>query len=173
MKNILVPTDFSPLANSASEYALKIAQKAKAEIHFLHIQFTPVDWVKLDLEKEKNYPETLKQIGHAKHELSQWEKKAEDLGLKVRTFLTFDAGRDEIIKHVSNFHHDFVVMGSHGASGARETFMGSTAQKIIRNATAPVLVIKEKPPRFPMKSIVFASSFDVGLLRNFYIFCSH
>ena len=100
MKNILVPTDFSPLADSASEYALKIAEKAKAEIHFLHIQFTPVDWVKLDKEKEKNYPETLKQIGHAKNELHQWEKRAEDLGLKVRTFLTFDAGRDEIIKQL-------------------------------------------------------------------------
>ncbi len=168
MKNILVPTDFSPLANNACEYALKIAQKAKAEIHFLHIQSTPVDWVKLDKEKEKNYPDTQKQIGHAKHELTQLEKRAEDLGLKVRTFLTFDAGRDEITKHVSNYHHDFVVMGSHGASGARETFMGSNAQKIIRHATAPVLVVKEKPPRFPMKSIVFASSFEEDVKEHFH-----
>ncbi|MDZ7846529.1 MAG: universal stress protein [Owenweeksia sp.] len=53
MKNILVPTDFSPLADAAGEYALKLAAKAKAEIHFLHIQFTPVDWVKLDKEKRK------------------------------------------------------------------------------------------------------------------------
>lgn len=167
MKNILVPTDFSPLANSASEYALKIAEKAKAEIHFLHIQFTPVDWVKLDKEKEKNYPETLKQIGHAKNELNKWEKRAEDLGLKVRTFLTYDAGREEIIKHVSNYHHDFVVMGSHGASGARETFIGSNAQKIIRNAVAPVLVIKEQPPRFPLKDIVFASGFEEDVQEQF------
>ena len=168
MKNILVPTDFSPLANSASEYALKIAQKAKAEIHFLHILWTPVDWVKLDLEKEKNYPETLKQIGHAKNELNQWKKQAEDLRLKVRIIITFDTGRDEIIKHVSSYHHDFVVMGSHGASGARETFIGSNAQKIIRNATVPVLVIKEKPPRFPMKSIVFASSFEEDVKEHFH-----
>lgn len=167
MKNILVPTDFSSLANNACEYALKIAQKANAEIHFLHIQSTPVDWVKLDKEKEKNYPETLKQIGHAKNELKQWERQAEDQGLKVRTFLTFDAGRDEIIKHVSNYHHDFVVMGSHGASGAKETFMGSNAQKIIRYATAPVLVIKEEPPQFPMKNIVFASNFEEDVMEQF------
>ncbi len=167
MKNILVPTDFSPMANAACEYALKIAQKAKSEIHFLHIQFTPVEWVKLDKEKEENYPEILKQIGHAKNELNQWKRTAEKLGVKVSTFLTFDAGRDEIIKHVGNYHHDFVVMGSHGASGARETFMGSNAQKIIRYATAPVLVIKDKPPQFPMKSIVFASNFEEDVKGEF------
>ena len=167
MKNILVPTDFSPIANEACEYALKIAEKAKAEIHFLHIQFTPIDWVKLDKEKEKNYPDTLKQIGHANNELSKWKKRGEDLGLKVRTFITYDVGRDEIIKHVSSYHHDFVVMGSHGASGARETFIGSTAQKIIRNAAAPVLVIKEKAPLFPMKNIVFASGFEEDMQDQF------
>lgn len=167
MKNLLVPTDFSPLANNACEYALKIAQKAKAEIHFLHIQFTPVNWIKLDKEKEKNYPDTLEQIGQAKNKLDQWEKRAEEFGLKVRTFLTFDTGRDEIIKHVSNYHHDFVVMGSHGASGVQEVFMGSNAQKIIRYAAAPVLVIKEKPPQFPMKSIVFASSFEEDVKEEF------
>ncbi len=167
MKNILVPTDFSPPANAAGEYALKLAKKVHAEIHFLHIQATSIDWVKLDKEKEKNYPETLKQIGYAKHELNQWEKRAEDLGLKVRTFLTYDAGREEIIKHVSNYHHDFVVMGSHGASGARETFIGSNAQKIIRNAVAPVLVIKEQPPQFPLKDIVFASGFEEDVQEQF------
>ena len=64
-------------------------------------------------------------------------------------------------------HHDFVVMGSHGASGARETFIGSTAQKIIRNAAAPVLVIKEKAPPFPMKNIVYASDFDEDMMEQF------
>lgn len=167
MKNILVPTDFSPIANKASEYALKIAEMANAEIHFLHIQSTPVDWLKLDKEKEKNYPETLEQIGHAKNELNSWEKRAKDMGLKVRTFITYDAGQGEIINHVSNYHHDFVVMGSHGASGVQETFVGSNAQKIIRYAAAPVLVIKENPPQFPLKDIVFASSFEEDVQEQF------
>ena len=79
MKNILVTTDFSSLSNQASEYAIRIAEKANAEIHFLHIQQTLVDWVQLDKEKEKNYPQTLKEIGHAKGELKKWEKKAKKL----------------------------------------------------------------------------------------------
>ena len=167
MKNILVPTDFSPVSEQACAYALKIAEQAKAEIHFLHIQYTPVEWVLLDKEKEKNFPETLKQIGLARHELKKWEKRAKSLGLPVKKFLIFDVGREEIIKHVSGYHHDFVIMGSHGASGVRETFMGSTAQKIIRHATAPVLVLKESIPDFPMKHIVFASDFEEDVMDYF------
>lgn len=56
MKKILVPTDFSDCANASSEYAIRLAKKMNAEIHFLHLQFTPVDWVKLSKEKEKLYP---------------------------------------------------------------------------------------------------------------------
>ena len=60
MKNILVPTDFSETANRAADIAIAIAEKSGAEIHFLHLQITPVPWVKLDKEKEQRFPETLK-----------------------------------------------------------------------------------------------------------------
>ncbi|MDZ7846528.1 MAG: universal stress protein [Owenweeksia sp.] len=109
----------------------------------------------------------MKQIGHAKGELNKWEKRAEDVGLQVRTFLIFDVGRDEIIKHVSSYDHDFIVMGSRGATGARETFIGSNTQKIIRHAAAPVLVIKDEQPQFPIKEIVFASGFEEDVQDQF------
>lgn len=167
MENILVTTDFSPLSDQASEYALEVARKANAEIHFLHIQFTPVEWVQLDKKKEKRFPETLKEIAYARNELKKWEKRARDIGLPVETFLIFDAGRDEIIRHISSYQHDFVVMASHGASGMRETFIGSNAQKIIRNATAPVLVLKKTASIFPMQNIVFASDFEEDVMECF------
>jgi len=50
-------------------------------------------------------------------------------------------------------------MGSHGASGAKELFVGSNAQKVLRDATVPVLIIKEKS-QWPFNNIVFASSFE-------------
>ncbi len=159
MKNILVPTDFSDTANRAAEIAIDIAEKANAEIHFLHLQVTPVEWVKLDKRKEKRYPDTLKQIGHVRGELHKWVKKAEERGLIAKDFLVFDVSRDEILKHIPHHHHDFVIMGSHGASGAKELLIGSNAQKILRHATVPILVVKEQST-WPMQNIVFASSFD-------------
>ena len=62
MKNILVPTDFSENCNKAAELGITMARLFDAEIHFFHLLKTPVDWVKLDKQKEKRYPETLKKI---------------------------------------------------------------------------------------------------------------
>ena len=166
MKNILVPTDFSETANRAAEIAISIAEQFGAEIHFLHLLITPVLWVKLDKEKEERFPETLKEIGHAKIELHKLVKKAEDKGLKAEQFLVFDVGREEILNHIPFHHHDFVVMGSRGASGAKELFVGSNAQKILRDATVPVLIIKENS-KWPFNNIVFASSFEEDVKEPF------
>lgn len=166
MRNILVPTDFSATANRAADIAIAIAEKSHAEIHFLHLQITPVPWVKLDKEKEERFPETLKEIGHAKNELNKLVKKAEDMGLKAEQFLVFDVGRVEILKHIPFHHHDFVVMGSHGVSGAKELFIGSNTQKVIRESPVPVLIVKEKSV-WPVKNMVFASSFEEDVKEPF------
>jgi nucleotide-binding universal stress UspA family protein len=166
MKNILVPTDFSHAANKAADIAMAIAEKSGAEVHFLHLQITPVQWVKLDMEKEERFPETQIEISHAKSELNKLVKKAEDRGLKAEQFLVFDVGREEILKHTHFHRHDFIVMGSHGASGAKEIFVGSNAQKVLRDATIPVLIIKEKS-KWPFNNIVFASSFEEDVKEPF------
>lgn len=166
MKNILVPTDFSDAANRAADIAIAIAAKSGAKIHFLHLQLTPVPWVKLDKEKEKRFPETLKEIGHANYLLNNLVQKAEKKGLTAEHFLVFDVGREEILKHVPAHHHDFIVMGSRGASGFKELFIGSNAQKVLREANVPVLVVKEKA-KWPIDNIVFASDFEQDVHRAF------
>lgn len=167
MKNILVPTDFSDPANRAADVAMDIAEKAKAEIHFLHLQVTPVEWVKLDKQKEKRYPNTLRQIGHARSKLNDLVKRAEDRGLVAKDFLVFDVSRDEILKHIPHHHHDFVVMGSNGASGVKELVIGSNAQKILRHTAVPVLIVKEKAA-WPIRNIVFASGFEEDVQAAFH-----
>lgn len=166
MKNILVPTDFSNCARAAESIALELALKAKAEIHFLHIADTPVDWVKLPLEKEKLFPETLALIAHAKSELFELKKRAENLGLEVKTYLTFNESRKGIDAHIKQHHHDFVVMGSHGASGLK-TLIGSNAQKVVRYSPAPVLIVKEQVQPFKVDNIVFASTFQIDVHKPF------
>jgi nucleotide-binding universal stress UspA family protein len=167
MKKILVPTDFSECAKAAADIALEIAVKANAEIHFLHMPDTPVNWVKLPLEKEKLFPETKHVIAQAKAELSDLKKRAEQLGLKAETFLTFNESREGIDTHIKHHDHDFVVMGSHGTSGLK-SIVGSNTQKVVRYSPAPVLVIKEKPASFEVKNIVFASTFEEDVHKPFH-----
>jgi len=167
MKNILVPTDFSDCSRTAEDIALEIAKKANAEIHFLHIQSTPVNWVKLPLEKEHLYPETKTEIRHAQGELNKLVKRSEKLGLKAKQFLVFDSDRKEIDQHIINHKHDFIVMGSHGANGFKE-LIGSNTQKVVRNSPVPVLVVKKKPKKFEVKNIVFASTFLEDVHKPFH-----
>ncbi|WP_373524446.1 universal stress protein, partial [Aquiflexum sp.] len=58
MNKILVPTDFSDCALAAENYAFLLAKKADAELVFLHIIITPVNWSKLNKEQEDLFPDT-------------------------------------------------------------------------------------------------------------------
>ena len=159
MKNILVPTDFSKNCNKAEELGIEMAKLYNSEIHFFHLMKTPVEWVKLDKQKEKQYPETVKQISLAKAYLRELEKKAERQGLECRTFLEFDGGQANILKHSGHFHHDFIVTGSSGTRGGIRELMGSNVEKIVRKADVPVVVVKDEEVSFPFKDIVFVSDF--------------
>jgi len=52
-------------------------------------------------------------------------------------------------------------MGSHGASGFHEMFVGSNAEKVARNSEIPVLVIKKEEENFNADKLTFASDFLV------------
>lgn len=160
MKNILVPTDFSDNCNKAVKLAIELAALFNSEIHFLHQLTTPVDWVKLGKLDEHNYPDTLTEIGIAKSKLRVLDKEAEHKGLKSRTFLEFISDSGDIVSHSKNFHHDFIITGSKGIQkGFLNQLLGSDAQKIIREARVPILVVKENTALFPFKNIVFVSDF--------------
>lgn len=167
MKNILVPTDFSENCNKASSLAIAVAKLYSSEIHFLHLMKTPVDWVKLDKEKEKRYPKTLKEIGTAKSKLRKLERDAEREGLECRTFLEFDEGQKDILKHSGHYHHDFIITGSSGTKGVVRELLGSNVEKFIRKSKVPVLVVKEDEVIFPFKDILFVSSFEEDLDKAF------
>lgn len=166
MKNILIPTDFSDCAREAEQLGLELAKKYNSEIHFLHLLHTPVDWVKLPLEKEKFYPEVKKKIGYAQSELSRLKREAKKNGVNAQTFLVYDKGQEEIDFHIKHHEHDFIIMGSFGAKGVKE-IVGTNTQRVVRYSPVPVLVVKKKPQNFEVKNIVFASTFEEEVKKPF------
>ncbi len=147
MKKILVPTDYSDCANFAAEVAKEIALKSNAELYFLHL--------------EEVVPEVVHvKVGKARYQLQQQAEQAEREGLTAHAIFVGSDREEHIEDYVKSYDIDFVVMGSHGASGIREAFLGSKTQKVIRHVQVPVLVIK-KPWEGPFhpERIVFASTF--------------
>ena len=69
------------------------------------------------------------------------------------------------------FGIDLIVMGSHGASGLKEMFVGSNAEKVVRTSDVPVLVIKNEHRSFNVSDFVFASDFknDNKNIKNYFL----
>ncbi|MBL85078.1 MAG: universal stress protein UspA [Winogradskyella sp.] len=158
MNRILVPTDFSEQATNALEVAAMLAKKHDADIYLLHMMEIPMQHIDPGAVKS-DIPETLffMKLAH---------KKFEDLmesdfleGITVHETVKADITFNEIKDACKEFDIDLIVMGSHGATGLKEMFIGSNAEKVVRSSDVPVLVIKNKHQSFNIKNFVFASDF--------------
>jgi nucleotide-binding universal stress UspA family protein len=166
MKKILVPTDFSSFGKIAENAALSIAKKANASVDFLHLMDIP-KFLSQSATAKPELPEEMKAaIGQAHQYMNELNKNATDKGLNAKTFISETSGIDVLKNHVKQHEIDLVIMGSHGASGLKEAFLGSNTQKVLRTVSAPVLVVKNAIPE-NFSDIVFASTFKEDVHKAF------
>ncbi|RKS00792.1 nucleotide-binding universal stress UspA family protein [Flavobacterium sp. 102] len=166
MKKILVPTDFSDHAKYALKVAAQIAKKNGGEIFLLHM-----------LELPHQAGDAIGS-GHDLPEIMLFKNAAinrlEDLmddecldGLKVSEIIQFELAFEGIMNISKKNNVDLIVMGSHGASGFKEMFIGSNAEKVVRNSDIPVLIIKKEAGDFDVTKFVFASDFSDEIKKPF------
>lgn len=144
MKKILFPTDFSPAADNAFIYALELAKATGASIVTLHTYEVPdlrrsslqhtlaVFYESLNLEEFENYKDNIPSL----------RKIAEEQNLAdVEVYHTLHEGQAEtsIVRQAKEEGVDLIVMGTTGATGAKEIFLGSVAGEVMENAPCPVL----------------------------------
>jgi nucleotide-binding universal stress UspA family protein len=141
VKNILLPTDFSKLSLSAAQYAVDLAIQYGAKIHLLHvIEKTPpiLTIHSLDLSEEK----IIKSIeDDARESLNKTLAKLSGGGAEILTVLKKGLDYDEIVNYSQENSIDVIVIATHGRTGVLHTLIGSVAEKVIRYAKCPVLVI--------------------------------
>lgn len=167
MKKILVPTDFSPYADAALDFAQQIAKRHKAEILLIHVVLTPVNWAKLSKEQESLFPDTKAAIRHAKNNLSARIQKIREEGVEASEYLHFSDGKEQIIRLLSLVKVDLVVMGSHGKYGFKEHVLGSNTYTVLRKAGVPVFVVKQSDRSFQLRKVVLATDFKPQSGRAF------
>ncbi len=159
MKKILVPTDFSEEAENALKVAAQIARDYNAEIYLMHMLELPLHQVDA-LSSHSELPEAMffMKLAHKRFENVMQEDYLN--GITVHETVEFKKGFSNI-KEICNDHSiDMIVMGSHGADGFKEMFIGSNTEKVVRNSHVPVLVIKNKHQNFQVDNFVFASDFN-------------
>lgn len=160
MKKILVPVDFSELSSHALNFAIEFNEKIKGEILLVHVVDIPVGHVNFTGEVDNSAAETFytgEFLKAAHNKLEEWAKRVEDAGHKVSTHLKFGNAFTSISKIIAEDKSTWIIMGSKGASGLREVFIGSNAERMIRHAECPVIVVKGETHLKDMKSMAFAS----------------
>lgn len=157
MKKIIIPTDFSDCSRNAVEMGFEIAKKLNSSVHFIHVLRTPVDWKHLRKEQEKNFPETLHEIGHAKGEFMKLEQFGTRIGVQTKCTLIFDNG--DLYHNIEKEEGNLIVIGSHGANGVKEIF-GSNTQLVVRHSKIPILIVKSITLTTSIKNIIFASTWE-------------
>tara|TARA_R110002012_G_scaffold291564_1_gene486074 strand:+ start:82319 stop:83209 length:891 start_codon:yes stop_codon:yes gene_type:complete len=158
MKKILVPTDFSKEAEQALKVAAQLAKKHGSEIYLLHMLELPLDQVDA-LSQYSELPEAMffMKLAHQKFENTMAQDYLQ--GITVHETVDFNQTFTGISNTCKEHDIDLIVMGSHGANGFKEMFIGSNTEKVVRTAEAPVLVIKNDHTNFEINDFVFASDF--------------
>lgn len=166
MKRILVPTDFSKHAEYALRVAAQIARENNSEIILLHMLELPHQGTDA-LGSGSDIPEIMFFKNKAISNLEDLMDVDYLKGINVSEIIQFEKTFEGILGVSKKNNVDFIVMGSHGASGFQEMMIGSNTEKVVRFAEVPVLVIKNETASFKAKNLVFASDFSQEIKKPF------
>ncbi|NVN90933.1 MAG: universal stress protein [Desulfuromonadales bacterium] len=143
-KQILVPTDGSPLSQAAVTRAVSFAKEAGARITFLCVvQAFPTMYYGTGAIMSADMPGQFhKEVESVAHGiLDAAEQLARDAGVECdKLVLSSDAPYEAIIEAANRCACDLIFMASHGRRGINALLIGSETQKVLTHSTIPVLV---------------------------------
>lgn len=165
MKKIVVPVDFSEQSEYALKVAASLAKKHKAEILVLHMLELNQAMV---TSSEGFHPEqTVFMIRLAEKRFGKFLNKPYLKGISIQPIVKHFKVFSEVNDVAKKNNADIIVMGSHGTDGVKEIFIGSNAERVVRNAEIPVLVIKKEHIDFKVERFLFACGFKEESLSAF------
>jgi nucleotide-binding universal stress UspA family protein len=134
IQRILYPTDFSSYSNQAYFHAVAQAEKHGASLTVLFV-YNP------DKITTPDNPSSLEEAR------AYWQKQLEsirpiDPRIPVRHVLLEGDPAEEIVRYGRDAGIDLIVMGTHGRTGLERLLMGSVAERVLREASCSVLVVK-------------------------------
>lgn len=167
MKKILLPTDFSPNSLNAINYALNLFRDEKCIFYLLNVFRVPYvasqDLAYSNTEFLVNIEAELKV--NSEKELKNLVKDLKSRGNKDYTFeyiSDYSFLSDSVKRIVEEKDIDLIVMGTKGATGAKEIFMGSNTGDIIMRVDRNVLAVPEKVIFDQPKEIAFPTDYEIS-----------
>ena len=169
VQNIVVPIDFSKMSVQAIQTAKQLARRFGASIHLAHVRhlnyaadlvapappMVPFSFMTYEQDAERTALKELKEV-------------ASECGVSSATcdVLSGAPPFDEICRLAQTIPADLVVMPTHGRTGLKHVFLGSTAERIVQHSSCPVLVMRGSAlqahdrSRFRIKTILVPVDFS-------------
>ena len=135
---ILLPIDFSPSSHAAIEHATVLAQHFHAELVLVHVVSDGCDVEEAKKMAEANFATSVAALG-AK-------------GIKATSVVSIDVDvAGAILDVVESEHVDMVIVSTHGTTGWHPLVFGSIAEKLVKLAHVPVLLLRTEKPESSAK----------------------
>lgn len=163
MDKILIPCDFSEHAINAFRLAVDLAHVSGAEVHLLNVIELPIMHDDV-LTPMPSFDETLlKELSErAKSKFEELKSNFVKEHLFIQTKIEFGPIVPTIMDYLTDNGITLIVMGTKGISGLEEVLIGSNAEKVVRNASCPVIAVKKRTALDELKHIVFPNSLEEG-----------
>lgn len=150
IQRILLPTDFSKHAATATKYACELATKFNAELHLLHtVEIVPAYMPKLATELDFSASVNAMKAD-AKKSMTGLLDPQWAAGRKVVHVVIEGSPKVEIFRYAKQHDIDLIVLSTHGRTGLSHVIMGSVAENVVRNAPCPVLTVRPEGHQFVM-----------------------
>ncbi len=137
---ILVPTDFGEAAGCALDYAIELAKKFGAEVVILHSFEIPLIGFP-DGAMVATAELTSRIVESAQEALDKAVLARKGSGVTVRAILKQGDPWQMVLATIQETGAGMVVMGTHGRKGLPRALLGSVAEKVVRTAPVPVLIV--------------------------------
>lgn len=143
LRRVLVPVDFSDTSRKAMQYAVPFGAAFGAEVLLLHVVqpytvpvelgYMPPEWAESQQRFLKSAREELEKLGGREiRDRAAWKAQ-------VREGVPWQ----EIIAVAGEARADLIIVATHGRTGLQHVLLGSVAERVVRHAPCPVLVVRE------------------------------
>jgi nucleotide-binding universal stress UspA family protein len=141
IQNVLVPLDFSKASHAALQFALPFVRRFDAKLHLVHV--APAD----SMSGLVDMPLVMPQVHIADRTRRDLSAAALRSGVQLQR-CHFHARRGaastEICELAQKIPSDLIVMATRGNTGLKHLALGSTAERVVRSSSCPVLVVRDK-----------------------------
>lgn len=141
-EKIVIAIDFSENSDYAFEYALTLAKQFNSELTVMHVINEPVD-LRGFYVPHISFEQLEKEIEEGAYKMMDKFCQAR-LGefTDYKTTIVSGIPYEEILRKAEETGASLIVMGTHGRTGLDHLIFGSTAERVVRSASCPVLTIR-------------------------------